>query len=76
MFDKVNEMFDANKVTEAVETMVDKTEENVKKINGYIQNDSVRTVAEAFAEAGFTLTRAVIDANKSVAETFKKAFAA
>ena len=76
MFDKVNEMFDANKVAETVETMVDKTEENVKKINGYIQNDSVRTVAEAYAEAGFTLTRAVIDVNKSVAETFKKAFAA
>jgi hypothetical protein len=76
MFDKVNEMFDTNKVTEAVETMVDKTEENVKKINGYIQNDSVRIVAEAYAEAGFTLTRAVIDTNKNVVETFKKAFAA
>jgi hypothetical protein len=44
-------------------------------MNGYIQVDSVRTVAEAYAEAGFTVARAVIDANKSVADTMKKAFA-
>jgi hypothetical protein len=80
-------MFDYTKVNETVETMSAKaeeavvttlatTEENVKKMNGYIQNDSVRTVAEAYAQAGFTVARAVIDANKSVAETMKKAFAA
>ena len=45
-------------------------------MNGYIQNDNVRTVAEAYAEAGFAVIRAVVDANKSVAETVKKAFAA
>ena len=64
------------KAEEAVETGFTTAQENVKKINGYIQNDSVRTVAEAYAEAGFTVARAVIDANKNVAETFKKAFAA
>ena len=80
-------MFDAKKLTETVEVMSAKaeeavetgfttTQENVKKINGYIQNDSVRTVAEAYAEAGFAVARAVLDANKSVAETVKKAFAA
>lgn len=78
-------MFDYTKVNETVETMSAKAEEavttglataeeNVKKINGYIQNDSVRTVAEAYAEAGFTVARAFIDANKNVAETVKKAF--
>ena len=69
------EVFSA-KAEEAVETGLTTAEENVKKINGYIQNDSVRTVAEAYAEAGFAVARAVIDANKSVAETVKKAFAA
>jgi len=64
------------KAEEAVETGFATVEENVKKMNGYIQNDSVRTVAETYAEAGFTVARAVIDANKSVAETVKKAFAA
>jgi len=79
-------MFDTKKLTDTVEVMSAKAEEavetgfttaqeNVKKINGYIQVDSVRTVAEAYAEAGFTVARAVIDANKSVAETVKKAFA-
>ena len=63
------------KAEEAVETGFTTAQENVKKINGYIQNDSVRTVAEAYAEAGFTVARAVLDANKSVAETVKKAFA-
>lgn len=69
------EVFSA-KAEEAVETGLNVAEENVKKINGYIQNDSVRTVAEAYAEAGFAVIRAVVDANKSVAETVKKAFAA
>ena len=69
------EVFSA-KAEEAVTTGLTTAEENVKKINGYIQNDSVRTVAEAYAEAGFAVARAVIDANKSVAETVKKAFAA
>ena len=69
------EVFSA-KAEQAVETGLTTAEENVKKINGYIQNDSVRTVAEAYAEAGFAVARAVIDANKSVAETVKKAFAA
>ena len=64
------------KAEEAVETGFTTAQENVKKINGYIQNDSVRTVAEAYAEAGFTVARAVLDANKSVANTVKKAFAA
>ena len=64
------------KAEEAVETGFTTAQENVKKINGYIQNDSVRTVAEAYAEAGFTVARAVLDANKSVADTVKKAFAA
>ena len=79
-------MFDIKNVNQTVETITAKaeeavvttlatTEENVKKMNGYIQNDSVRTVAEEYAEAGFTVARAVIDANKSVAETVKKAFA-
>jgi hypothetical protein len=79
-------MFDIKNVNQTVETITAKaeeavvttlatTEENVKKMNDYIQNDSVRTVAEAYAEAGFAVARAVIDANKSVAETFKKAFA-
>ena len=63
------------KAEEAVETSFTTAQENVKKINGYIQNDSVRTVAEAYAEAGFAVARAVLDANKSVAETVKKAFA-
>ena len=80
MFDtkKLNETVEAMsaKADEIVETTLSTTEENVKKINGYIQNDSVRTVAEAYAEAGFTVARAVVDANKSVAETVKKAFAA
>jgi len=51
-------MFDAKKLNETVEVMSAKAEEavetgfttaqeNVKKMNGYIQNDSVRTVAEA-----------------------------
>jgi len=80
-------MFDNKKLTETVEIMSAKAEEavetgfttaqeNVKKINGYIQLDSVRTLADAYAEAGFTVARAVIDANKSVAETMKKALAA
>ena len=64
------------KAEEAVETGFTTAQENVKKINGYIQNDSVRTVAEAYAEAGFTVARAVLNANKSVADTVKKAFAA
>ena len=64
------------KAEEAVETSFTTAQENVKKINGYIQNDSVRTVAEAYAEAGFTVARAVLNANKSVADTVKKAFAA
>jgi len=80
MFDtqKLNETVEvmSAKAEEAVETGLVTAEENVKKMNGYIQNDSVRTVAEAYAEAGFTVARAVIDANKSVAETVKKAFAA
>jgi len=80
-------MFDTKKLTETVEIMSAKAEEavetgfttaqeNVKKINGYIQLESVRTLADAYAEAGFTVARAVIDANKSVAYTMKKAFAA
>ena len=80
-------MFDTKKLTETVEIMSAKAEEavetgfttaqeNVKKINGYIQLESVRTLADAYAEAGFTVARAVIDANKSVAETMKKALAA
>ena len=80
MFDytKVNETVEAMsaKAEEVVETGFTTAQENVKKINGYIQNDSVRTVAEAYAEAGFTVARAVLDANKSVADTVKKAFAA
>mgnify|MGYP000530701788 CR=1 FL=1 len=80
MFDytKVNTTVEAmtEKAEEAVETGFTTAQENVKKINGYIQNDSVRTVAEAYAEAGFAVARAVLDANKSVAETVKKAFAA
>ena len=79
MFDytKVNETVEAMsaKAEEAVETGFTTTHENVKKINGYIQNDSVRTVAEAYAEASFVVARAVIDANKNVADTFRKAFA-
>ena len=79
MFDTKNltdtvEVFSA-KAEEAVETGLTTAEENVKKINGYIQNDSVRTVAEAYAEASFVVARAVIDANKNVADTFRKAFA-
>ena len=80
-------MFDTKKLTETVEVMSAKAEEavetgfttaqeNVKKINGYIQLESVRTLADAYAEAGFAVARAVLDANKSVAETVKKAFAA
>ena len=80
-------MFDTTKINETVETMSAKAEEavnttlttaeeNVKKMNGYIQNDVVRTVADAYTEAGFGVARAVIDVNKSVAETVKKAFAA
>ena len=80
MFDytKVNETVEAMsaKAEEVVETGFTTAQENVKKINGYIQNDSVRTVAEAYAEAGFAVARVVIDANKSVAETIKKAVAA
>ena len=78
MFDKINETVEtmSAKAEQAVETGFTTAEENVKKINGYIQNDSVRTVAEAYAEAGFAVARAVIDANKSIAETMKKAFAA
>lgn len=80
MFDytKVNETVEAMsaKAEEVVETGFTTVQENTKKINGYIQNDSVRTVAEAYAEAGFAVARAVLDANKSVAETVKKAFAA
>jgi hypothetical protein len=68
------EVFSA-KAEQAVETGFTTAEENVKKINGYIQNDSVRTVAEAYAEASFAVARAVIDANKNVADTFRKAFA-
>ena len=79
MFDytKVNETVEAMsaKAEEVVETGFTTTQENVKKINGYIQNDSVRTVAEAYAEASFVVARAVIDANKNVADTFRKAFA-
>lgn len=80
-------MFDTTKITETVETMSAKAEEvvdtglttaeaNIKKMNGYIQNDVVRTVADAYTEAGFGVARAVINVNKSVAETVKKAFAA
>jgi len=77
MFNNINETVEAMsaKADEAVNTTLETAEDNVKKINGYIQNDSVRTVAEAYAEAGFTVARAVIDANRSVAETVKKAFA-
>lgn len=80
MFDtqKLNETVEvmSAKAEEAVETGLVTAEENVKKMNSYIQNDSVRTVAEAYAEAGFAVARAVVNANKSVAETVKKAFAA
>ena len=80
-------MFDYTKVNETVETITAKAEEavttaiatgeeNTKKMTSYIQNDSVRTVAEAYAEAGFAVVRAIVDANKNAAETFKKAFAA
>lgn len=79
MFDtkKLNETVEvmSAKAEEAVETAMTTAEENVKKINGYIQNDSVRTVAEAYAEAGFSVARAIVDANKNVADTFKKTFA-
>ena len=68
------EVFSA-KAEEPVETGLTTAKENVKKINGYIQNDNVRTVAEAYAEASFVVARAVIDANKNVADTFRKAFA-
>jgi len=79
MFDytKVNKTVEviSAKAEEAVETTMTTAQENVKKMNGYIQDNNVRTVAEAYAEAGFTVARAVIDANKSVTETVKKAFA-
>ena len=80
MFDytKVNETVETitAKAEEAVNTAIATGEENTKKMTGYIQNDSVRTVAEAYAEAGFAVVRAIVDANKNAAETFKKAFAA
>lgn len=80
MFDYANLNTTIDTVVEKVNTTVDTaittSEANTKKMTGYIQDHNFRTVAEAYADAGFTLTRAIIDANRGVAETVKKAFAA
>ena len=78
-------MFDYTKLNETVETFTAKADDavstaivtgeaNTMKMVGYIQDHNVRTIAEAYAEAGFALTRAIVDANRGVAETVKKAF--
>jgi len=64
------------KAEEAVNTTLTTAEENTKKINGYIQNDVFRNVADAYVEASFGVARAMVDANKSIADTVKKTFAA
>jgi len=80
-------MFDYTNLNTTIDTMVEKvnttvdtaiatSEDNTKKMVGYIQDQNFRTVAETYADAGFALTRAMVDANRTVAETMKKAFTA
>jgi len=76
MFDytKANETLEAMsiKTQEVVDTAMTTAEENTKKMNSYIQDQSVRTVADSYAEASFAIARAIIDANKNLSDNVNK----
>ena len=69
-------MFDTQQFNETVDTMVNKTEENLGKVTGYIQDTSTREIAQAVHASGFTVARTMIQANRDLADTFARFFAA
>jgi len=68
-------MFDTQQFNETVDTMLNKTEENLAKATGYIQDTSTREVAQAVHASGFTVARTVIQANRELSDTFARFFA-
>jgi len=58
----------------AVNTAINTSEDNTKKMISYMQDSNFRILAESYADAGFAVVRAVADAGKTVAETAKKTF--
>ena len=68
-------MFDTQQFNETVDTMVNKTEENLGKVTGYIQDASTREVTQAVHASVFTAARTMIQANRDLADTFARFFA-